>query len=127
MVAILMRQMLVFLTGALLASSSATAASLENVMGAVLVNRGDGYKTIDHSAVLTPGHSVMAKPGGSARLVYDNGCVVEVRPGAVVAVRSEAPCASAGSPVSTIPHLLTTQAGVALIVRRNAPPPPVSP
>ena len=122
-----MRRMPALLIAATLAPASAMAATLEIVTGAVLVNRGNGYMTIHGPAALSRGHSVIAKSGGSAQLVYDNGCIVEVKPGAVVVVHDDAPCAASAPNVSSIPHMLATQAAVSLIVRRKSPPNPVSP
>jgi hypothetical protein len=38
------------------------------------------------------GNQVMAGPGGSANIVYPDGCVVKVDPGTVVNVSESSPC-----------------------------------
>ncbi|MDX2156952.1 MAG: hypothetical protein SFW09_10640 [Hyphomicrobiaceae bacterium] len=44
----------------------------------------------------------MASPGGSAKIVYDNGCVRVVEPGAVVVVQQTVEC----NTTSVVPYLI---------------------
>jgi len=77
---------------AFLVSSAASAATVETVEGQLSLNQGDGYRPIAAVAAANSGDLVMASPGGSGKIVYADGCVVEVRPGTVVPVRSQSPC-----------------------------------
>ena len=73
-------------------STGALAITAEVVQPEVSVNRGDGYIPLTAPTTVSPGHLVMAAPNGSGRIVYNDGCVVEVQPGAVVAVYETSPC-----------------------------------
>ena len=77
---------------AALFSSSASATGVELVAGHVSINRGDGYQPVVDWTPADPGNLVMASPDGSGKIEYDDGCVVEVKPGAVVAVQEQSPC-----------------------------------
>ncbi len=79
--------LLVFLAGA-----SAQAATLEGIQGTVLVDHGSGYSVAHGPMQLNPGDSVIANPGGAAKVVYADGCSVPVQPGSVVAVAGQSPC-----------------------------------
>jgi hypothetical protein len=63
------------------------SATLQSVSPQVSVNRGQGYEQVKTaSAELSTGDQVMAGPGGRAKIVYPDGCVTNVNPGAVVTV-----------------------------------------
>ena len=68
------------------------AATVQPVEGDVLINRGSGYEPVSGPTQAKVGDSVMASPGGSARVVYDDQCSVAVKPGRVVAIAPEPPC-----------------------------------
>ena len=72
--------------------SPAWATSVEVVQGQVSINHGKGYKPVRGKSDALPGDTVMASPNGSGKVTYDDGCVVEVKPGAVVAVEQTSPC-----------------------------------
>jgi len=76
----------------LLIISPARAAGVEVVEGQVSINRGDGYQPVVDWAPASPGDLVMASPNSSGKITYADGCVVEVTPGAVVAVQEYSPC-----------------------------------
>ena len=81
-------------------SGTARAATLEDIQGEVLVNRGGGYKHVHGPVVLKAGDTiVVAKRGASAVLSYDDGCKVPVDFGsAVVAVAGvPSPCGPTAS------------------------------
>jgi hypothetical protein len=63
-------------------------ARLESLKPNVMVNSGEGYRTVraSTSVNLANGDQVMAGPGGHGRLVYPDGCVTQVNPGSVVTV-----------------------------------------
>ena len=71
------------------------AATLQSVSGPVLINRGTGYKSATTGAEAKTGDVVIARPGASAQLVYADGCKTAVRPGSVVTIGAESPCAGA--------------------------------
>ena len=79
---------------ALLACSvgSVNAATIENISGVVMVNKGNGFKKVSTSQQVGTGDSVLAQSGGSARIVYANGCSITVEPGNVQPVVPEDLC-----------------------------------
>ena len=79
-----------------LIASCASAATVQDVQGTVLVNRGSGFQSTSGNDSVAPGDRIMARQGGSAQIVYDNGCRVKVEEGRVVVVKPEPPC---GAPV----------------------------
>ena len=70
---------------------------MTTLQGIVKVNRGGGYQTVPGSTEVAPGASVMADPGGSAKIIYADGCTVQVLPGAVVTVAAQPPCLVTGA------------------------------
>jgi hypothetical protein len=77
-------------------SANVQAAMLANVEGVVLVNRDGTFRTASIGSSLEPGTRVRAE-NGSARLVYENGCSVDIGPHQVVLVTSSPPCHAAAS------------------------------
>ena len=75
-------------------SAQSFAATVDSIHGQVLLNSGAGYRVVVGTMEAKVGDSVMVNPGGSARLVYSDGCMVKVEPGSVVAVapESQSPC-----------------------------------
>jgi len=84
--------LVVFLGLPTLATSTTSAATVESVKGKVLINHGDGFVPTVNGAQVEPGDLLMAKAGGSAKLVYPGGCQVKVIPGRVVSVGKQPPC-----------------------------------
>ncbi len=80
-------------------------AQAATLYGPLKANFGSGYVAIDDGTPAQPGVSVMAKPGGSGQIVYDNWCTVEVVEGKVEVVQEEPPCAGHAS-ASGKPHRL---------------------
>jgi hypothetical protein len=70
----------------------ASAATVANQGGTVLVSKGEGFTPIAFDTDLPPGGQVMVKPGGLAKITYSNECAVRVGPG-VWQVQPAAPCA----------------------------------
>jgi hypothetical protein len=64
----------------------AMAATVEVVRGQVSVNQGQGFKQVAAASAVSTGDKVMAAPGGRGKIVYADGCAVDVYPGAVVTV-----------------------------------------
>ena len=82
---------------------SAHAATLNGIVGGIFVSQGAGYQAARAPVHLKPGDSVLANPGSSAQVVFDDGCVVPIQPGMVFAVGETSPCiASAVPPASPV-------------------------
>lgn len=79
---------------AMVLSSSTWAASLLPGQGDLSVNHGNGFQPVNSRMDANVGDTVMVGPGGSATVVYDDGCKVNVQPGGVATVDPISPCAS---------------------------------
>jgi hypothetical protein len=73
----------IFLAGVI---SPAWATTVEVVKGVVSVRQADGFRQVTGSVQVYNGNQVMAAPGGMGRIVYPDGCVVQVGPGGVATV-----------------------------------------
>lgn len=79
------------LVAVILASQAFAAGPTVRVdAGEVMVNAGDGFKTIPPGSVLESGWQVLSAPNSAASLVYPDGTVVPIQPGALLYV-SELP------------------------------------
>src|SRR5689334_9366933 len=78
----------------LLIASQSWAATIESGQGDLTINQGKGFQPVTSRGTANVGDSVMVGPGGSATVVYDDGCKVSVRPGAVATIAPLSPCAS---------------------------------
>ena len=74
-------------------SGVAQAAFLDSIHGGVWINRGNGYVAVRGATEAKTGDSIMAAAKGRARLVYSDGCAVDIQSGSVVVVGTESPCA----------------------------------
>lgn len=78
---------------------AAQAATLDPIQGGILVSRAGGpYQTVSQPVEVRVGDTVLANPGGLARVVYENGCAAEVRPGMVFMVSEPPPCQTGSNP-----------------------------
>ena len=77
-----------------LVATPSWAAVIEPGYGDLTINQGQGFKPVTSRANANVGDSVMVGPGGSATVVYDDGCKVNVQPGAVTTIAPLSPCAS---------------------------------
>ncbi len=77
-----------------LIASPTWAATIEPGLGDVSVNHGRGFSPVNSRSGANVGDSVMVGPGGTATIVYEDGCRVDVRPGAVTTIAPLSPCAS---------------------------------
>ena len=68
------------------------AATLDAIQGGVFVNHGDGYHAVGGTTELSPGDQVMANGGGSAQIVYPDGCKIPLGAGQVIAIGAKSPC-----------------------------------
>jgi hypothetical protein len=64
--------------------------------GQVLVNQGSGYQQVAGSVDVGSGSTVVVNPGGSAQIVYPDGCSVAVQPGSVYTIAPQSPCLAQG-------------------------------
>ena len=94
--AIMNNRLLALSCAACMIASGVEAATLRAIEGNVLVNHGGGYETVRGATNLTLGDTVTVQAGGSAQIVYPDGCVVPVEVGAVVAVGEASPCVKLG-------------------------------
>lgn len=84
-----MRQssLLIFAVSVVVSSSAwGAAATFQPVQSPVSISRGEGYQQVSAATKVSIGDQIMAGPGGRGKIVYPNGCVVDVNPGAVVTV-----------------------------------------
>jgi hypothetical protein len=89
-------------TAALSMISAANAATLNDVSGSVLVNKGEGFVAATGAIELNVGDKVMVGEGGFATVSYDN-CAVALDKPTLHAVAKVAPCdAPVISPVADI-------------------------
>ncbi len=107
---------IVCLISALSLGTSAIAATVTATQGQVLVNRGNGYQRVAGSTQAGTGATVVANPGGSAQVVYSDGCAVTVEPGSVYTIAPQSPCATgvAGVDATTLTVGAVVVGGVAL-------------
>jgi hypothetical protein len=77
-----------------LVASPAWAATIEPGQGDLSINQGHGYQPVTGRLNANVGDTVMVGPGGAATVVYDDGCKVNVQPGAVTNIAPLSPCAS---------------------------------
>jgi hypothetical protein len=77
-----------------LLSSSCWAATLEPVQGSLYVNDGNGFQPVNGRIDVNVGERVMVSPGGTATIVYSDGCKIPVQPGTVTTITSASPCTS---------------------------------
>jgi hypothetical protein len=96
----MIRKLIASVVIASLIATGAEAAVLANVQGSVIVNRGDGFQPAQGGASIAPGDRVRVVQG-SAEILYENGCVVRVGSGQMVAVLHTPPNCKAGSSVSS--------------------------
>jgi len=75
-------------------AGSAEAATLVDIRGEVLVNTGSGFVAANGPTAIAPGHQVFIRPGGSAQIVFGDGCKVPVAHERVVQIGASSPCSS---------------------------------
>jgi hypothetical protein len=74
-----------FVVGLLLCGP-AWATTVEVVKGVVSVKQGEGFRQIAGPTQVYTGDKVMTAPGGQARIVYPNGCLVQIGSGGLATV-----------------------------------------
>lgn len=81
---------------AILLSFPAQAATLSDVTGRVLVQRGEGFQSVDNDATVRAGDRILTGEKSSVIIVYGEGCSQTVLANQSVVVMSEPPCGSGG-------------------------------
>ncbi len=76
----------------------AQAAEIRPVRGSILINSGTGYRAIEGTARLKPGHAAIAAPQALGKLTYEDGCTVDVVPGMIAWIGPRSPCAGSEDP-----------------------------
>lgn len=76
----------------LLLTSSAWATSVDPGNGDTFVSQGQGFLKINGRVQANVGDQVMVSPGGSATIIYDDGCKVKVNSGNVATISNPDPC-----------------------------------
>ena len=71
---------------ALASPAWAGGATVVVVKPPVSISQGEGYSEVKDFTEASRGDQVMAGPGGQARIVYPDGCAVQVGPGGVASV-----------------------------------------
>ena len=78
------------------------AATVDPIQGQVSVNRGDGiFRPITGTVQATIGDVVIVAPNGAARIVYPDGCTIEVKPGDLATIGTLSPCKAPSDTPST--------------------------
>lgn len=94
----------------------AQSAVLEALQGGVLVSRGgSAYQLVHQPTQLRVGDSVLANPGGSARVVFENGCAVDIQPGMVFTVGEAPPCNTTDNATAGSTDYTTVAVGAAVV------------
>lgn len=71
---------------------TASAATLDSVSGQVWVDKGRGPQLVRGSVQVNPGDVVTVGAGGSARIVYANGCTAPAAGGMAMTVTMDSQC-----------------------------------
>lgn len=88
------RTLIAGLLGVAMAISPALAATVTPGLGQVFVNRGQGFQPLAGPSEANPGDQLMVSPGGTATVLFGDGCSMNLQPGGVMTVSSVSPCAS---------------------------------
>ena len=86
-----MRFLCAFLVCVLI-TSTALAATVRREQGTVSINRGQGQQPISGETTGNPGDMVTASPDGRGKIIYADGCEVEVKPFEIAFVLAKSPC-----------------------------------
>jgi hypothetical protein len=89
-----MRLFLCAMSCVVFAASPCLAATVEPGQGSLSINHGQGFEPVGGPMTAKAGDSVMVAPGGTATVVYDDGCKVAVEPDGITTIAPLSPCAS---------------------------------
>lgn len=91
----MMKRLSISLISLLAAMSSVHAEAVLNAQGdGVMVNQGAGFSSVSGETALKTGDliSIRKQAKGAAQLVYEDRCVVKIKPGDVMRVAKSSPC-----------------------------------
>ena len=98
-----------FVAASLLATSALAAekaaesvATLSGQEGTVLVNQGEQFITAAEAQALNAGDRVMVMEGGSATIVFNDGCELVLASGSLASIPAESTCEGAVASVQQI-------------------------
>ena len=83
-------------------AEAVASATLSNQQGTVLVNQGEQFVTAADTQVLMAGYRVMIMEGGSADIVFADGCVLPLASGSMLEVPAISTCAGSVAQVQSI-------------------------
>jgi hypothetical protein len=69
-------------------------ATVQTTAGTLSLNRGNGYVEVTTWADAPSGSQVMANPASSGKIIYSDGCEINVGPGSVYTIQDSSPCQS---------------------------------
>ena len=84
-----------------LAGAETQGTVLAGLQAPVMVNQGDAYRAATEGMALTAGDRVMVMQGGTARIAYPNGCVMDVGANEMVRIDTGEACATSASTAGT--------------------------
>ncbi len=76
----------------LFAAGAAHAATLSDIKGDVRVSHGEGFVAVKGSAEVEPGAKIKVGQKAGVKLVYSDGCSINVPAGALATVAKQSPC-----------------------------------
>lgn len=99
----------------LLGTTSCFAAIVEPGQGNLYISSGQGFYPVNGRIDAEVGSRLMVSPGGSATVLYPDGCTVTIQPGEVTTIAASSPCTnpySAENPLTDRQLLIAS--GIAL-------------
>ena len=117
---------------ALLAATGAQAAeqlvlaSLGDVQGKVMVNQGKGFVAARPGMEVRAGDRVIALDGAAARIVYNDGCVTNLKERNLLPIEAKGCATQAVNPNAEVVKLAQAIGGTRSDAPAAAPPPPPS-
>ena len=78
-------------------AASASAANLQIQTGEVLLSGGGPYRAIHGSSEVSPGDTLVSRPGSAAKITFADGCVTYLGMGMAFTVEEKSPCATGRS------------------------------
>jgi hypothetical protein len=76
----------------LFAAGTAHAATLSDIKGDVRVSHGEGFVAVKGSTEVAPGDKIKVGQKAGVKLVYSDGCSLNVPAGALATVAKQSPC-----------------------------------
>jgi hypothetical protein len=94
----------------------AWAVTVQTIDGTLSLNRGDGYVEVLSWADAPSGSQVMANPGSRGKVIYSDGCEINVSPGSVYTVQDSSPVLRGGSARNYVIGGLVVAGGAVAII-----------